>query len=124
MGKALYSRNECCNNQLKTIFFPDNSFFQVHSNFPRILNKIIKFQYFSRTGKTCHFFFRFSRSCGNPGYALEKRLPCYDSKQWLIPVGEEATSGATTFRKICMSKRKNRDLCYGAPGAPHGSANG
>ena len=56
MGKALYSRNECCNNQLKTIFFPDNSFFQVHSHFPRIFNKIIKFQYFSRTGKTVVIF--------------------------------------------------------------------
>ena len=56
MGKALYSRNECCNNQLKTIFFPDNSFFQIHSHFPRIFNKIIKFQYFSRTGKTVVIF--------------------------------------------------------------------
>ena len=52
MGKALYSRNECCNNQLKTFYFPDNSFFQVQSHFSRIFNKIIKFQYFSKTGKT------------------------------------------------------------------------
>ena len=56
MGKVLYRRNECCNNQLKTIFFPDNSFFQVHSHFSRIFNKIIKFQYFSRTGKTVVIF--------------------------------------------------------------------
>ena len=56
MGKALYSRNECCNNQLKTIFFPDNSFFQVHSHFSRIVNKIIKFQYFSKTGRTVVIF--------------------------------------------------------------------
>ena len=56
MGKALYSRNECCNNQLKTIFFPENSFSQVHSHFFRIFNKIIKFQYFSRTGKLLSFF--------------------------------------------------------------------
>ena len=60
IGKALYSRNECCNNQLKTFFFPDNSFFQVHSHFSRIFNKIIKFQYFSRTGKTVVIFPGFS----------------------------------------------------------------
>ena len=64
MGKALYSRNECCNNQLKTIFFPDNSFFQVHSHFSRILNKIIKFQYFSRTGKTVVIFPGFPGAVG------------------------------------------------------------
>ena len=56
MGKALYSKNECCNNQLRTIFFPDNSFFKVHSHFPRIFNKFIKFQYFSRAGKTVVIF--------------------------------------------------------------------
>ena len=41
---------------LKLYFFPDNSFFQVHSHFSRIFNKIIKFQYFSRTGKTVVIF--------------------------------------------------------------------
>ena len=64
MGRALYSRNECCNNQLKTIFFPDNSFFQVHSHFSRIFKKIIKFQYFSRTGKTVVIFPGFSGAVG------------------------------------------------------------
>ena len=64
MGKALYSRNECCNNQLKTIFFPDNSFFQVHSHFSRIFNKIIKIQYFSRTGKTVVIFPGFPGAVG------------------------------------------------------------
>ena len=64
MGKALYSRNECCNNQLETIFFPDNSFFQVHSHFSRIFNKIIKFQYFSRTGKTVVIFPGFPGAVG------------------------------------------------------------
>ena len=49
----------------KNIFFPDNSFFQVHSNFSRILNKIIKFQYFSRTGKTVVIFPGFPAAVGN-----------------------------------------------------------
>ena len=49
MGKALYSRNECCNKQLKTIF-PQT----IH--FSRIFNKIIKFQHFSRTGKIYHLW--------------------------------------------------------------------
>ena len=64
MGNALYSRNECCNNQLKTIFFPDNSFFQVHSHFSRTFNKTIKFQYFSRTGKTVVIFPGFPGAVG------------------------------------------------------------
>ena len=64
MGKVLYSRNKCCNNQLKTISFPDNSFFQVHSHFSRIFNKIIKFQYFSRTGKTVVIFPGFPGAVG------------------------------------------------------------
>ena len=41
-------------------FFPDNSFFQVHSHFSRIFNKIIKFQYFSRTGETVVIFSGFA----------------------------------------------------------------
>ena len=49
---------------LKTIFFPDNSFFQVHSHFSRIFNKIIKFQYFSRTGKTVVIFPGFPGAVG------------------------------------------------------------
>ena len=49
MGKALYSRNECCNNQLKTIFSQT-----IH--FSGIFNKIIKFWHFSRTGKTVVIF--------------------------------------------------------------------
>ena len=64
MSKAQYSRNECCNNQLKTIFSPDNSFFQVYSHFPGFLNKIIKFQYFSRTGKTVVIFPGFPGAAG------------------------------------------------------------
>ena len=70
MGKALYSRNECCNNQLKTILFPDNSFFQVHSHFSRIFNKIIKFQYFSRTGKTVVIFPGFPGAVGTLNITL------------------------------------------------------
>ena len=64
MGKALYSRNECCNNQLNTTFFPDNSFFHIHSHFSGIFNKIIKFQYFSRTGKTVVIFPDFPGAVG------------------------------------------------------------
>ena len=64
MGKALCSRNACCNNQLETIFFPEKSFFQVHSHFSRIFNKIIKFQYFSRTGKTVVIFPGFPGAVG------------------------------------------------------------
>ena len=56
MGKALYSRNECCNNQLKTIFFPDNSFFQVHSHFSSIFNKIINSSTFPGLEKLLSFF--------------------------------------------------------------------
>ena len=41
---------------LKLFFPPDNSFFQVHSHFSRIFNKIIKLQFFSRTGKTVVIF--------------------------------------------------------------------
>ena len=74
MGKALYSRNECCNNQLKTIFSPDNSFFQVHSHFSRIFNKIIKFQYFSRTGKTVVIFPGFPGAVGTLFTAYKKTV--------------------------------------------------
>ena len=48
---------------LKTIFFPNNSFFQVHSHFSRIFNKIIKLPVLFQDWKNCCHF---SRSCGNP----------------------------------------------------------
>ena len=45
-------------------FFPDNSSFQLHSHFSRILNKIIKFPYFSRTGKNVVIFPGFPGAVG------------------------------------------------------------
>ena len=61
MGKALYSRNACCNNQLKTIFPQRIHFSRFTPIFPGFL---IKFQYFSRTGKTVVIFPGFPGAVG------------------------------------------------------------
>ena len=71
MGKAQNSRNECCNNKLKTIFFPRQFIFH---HFSRIFNKIIKFQYFSRTGKTVVIFPGFPGAVGTLLYAKVLKL--------------------------------------------------
>ena len=63
MGKALYSRNECCNNQLKTIF-SQTIHFSGSLPFSRIFNKIQKFRYFCRTGKTIVIFPDFPGAVG------------------------------------------------------------
>ena len=101
MGKALYSRNECCNNQLKTIFFPDNSFSQVHSHFSRFFNKIIKFQYFSRTGKTVVIF---------PGAVGTLLLACkYFQVQQLLNFQKIYTGLRVVYT---MQKRNRQFFCW------------
>ena len=59
MGKALYSRNACCNNQLNTILFPREFIFP--GSLPFFQEK---FQYFSRTGKTVVIFPGFPGAVG------------------------------------------------------------
>ena len=61
IGKAIYSRNVCCNNQLKTIFSQTIHFSRFTPIFPGFL---IKFQYFSRTGKTVVIFPGFPGAVG------------------------------------------------------------
>ena len=63
MGKPYTAEMKVATINLKS-FFPDNSFFQIHSHFSRIFNKIIKFQCFSRTGKTVVIFPGFPGAVG------------------------------------------------------------
>ena len=83
IGKALYSRNECCNNQLKTIFSHTIHFSRFIPIFPEFL---IKFQYFSRTGKTVVIFPGFPGAVGTLS-SLEKRErdKRLDFKMYLLP---------------------------------------
>ena len=57
------------------LFFPRQFIFQVHSHFSRIFNKIIKFQYFSRTGKTVVIFPGFPGAVGILGVIFTIDVP-------------------------------------------------
>ena len=77
MGKALYSRNVCCNNQLKTIFPPRQLIFPGSlSFFQDFLVKLYNSSTFPGLENCCHFS-RFSKSCGSPDFYRPscRRLP-------------------------------------------------